>query len=111
MQFDPHSHLFTLIVHVVNAFLSSASEDNDIKAQIRSHIPPGSNVALAVVHGGAPTDSDIQQAIAVAEKIYNIMQSLGREGFAFQRSSYFEPLFVLGQPSNYVAIDVYYFAS
>lgn len=39
VRLDPHGHLFTLTVHDVNAFLSSASQDNDIKAQIRRHIP------------------------------------------------------------------------
>lgn len=103
-------HTFTLTVRDVHALLTGSSQDNDIKAQIRSvSFLHGRSVGLAIVFGGAPTANDISQAENVAIKIYSILSSLGQDGFAFQRASYYEPLFVLGVTSNIVTIDVYLF--
>lgn len=100
---------FGLIVNDINGLLSgSSSAINDIEQQIRKQpfLQKGS-VGLAVVYGGAPDDSGISQAQAIANKVYGILAKLGQQGFAFQRSSYYVSLYALGVSQNQVTVDVY----
>ncbi len=102
---------FTINVSNVSAFLSGSSQDNDVKQQIMSaSILRGKSVGLAIVYGGAPDTSSITQAQNVAQKIYSILGSLGQNGFhAFDRSSYYVPLYALNTAQRSVEIDVYFF--
>ncbi len=102
---------FTLVVHDITGLLSdSPSAINDVEQQVRSQsILQGSSVGLAIVYDGAPNDALIGQAQTVAEKVYGVLGRLGREGFAFQRSSYYVPLYSLGVDLSTVQIDVYLF--
>ncbi len=102
---------FTLNVNDVNAFLSGNSQDDDIKQQIKNTtILRGKSVGLAIVYGGAPDVGSIGQAQQVARKIYNILRGINQDGFtAFDRSSFYVPLYTLGNSSNQVSVDVYFF--
>jgi hypothetical protein len=67
------------------------------------------SVGLALVSGGAKTDNDINQAFAIADKVISILANLGKEGFAFQRASYYNHLYSFGTAPTNVEIDVYLF--
>ncbi|GAC1629778.1 MAG: hypothetical protein NVS4B7_18440 [Ktedonobacteraceae bacterium] len=91
---------------------NSQSAANDVKQKLRGQsVLQGRSVGLTIVYDGAPTDGDIQQADSVDGKIYNVLKGLGKEGFAFQRSSYYDndPLYTLGNTPDIVTIDVFLF--
>lgn len=101
---------FTLNIDYKGLLSNSSAAINNVKSQIRSQsILQGSSVGLAIVYDGAPSDTDVAQALTVSRKIYGILAQLGQENFAFQRSSYYDPLFVLGGSPNIVEVDVYLF--
>lgn len=102
---------FTLNIKDVNAFLSGNSQDNDIKQQIKNTaVLQGKSVGLAIVYGGAPDVGSISQAQQVAQKIYGILRTINQDGFTvFNRSSFYVPLYTLGNPSSLVSVDVYFF--
>ncbi|HYU76020.1 MAG TPA: tetratricopeptide repeat protein, partial [Ktedonobacteraceae bacterium] len=103
---------FNLKIQDINGLLKdSSSAINAVEQQVRSiPILHGRDVGLAIVYGGAPTNGDIGQAQEISKKIESVIQSLGQQGFAFSRTSYCDPLYLLGGPSNDVRVDVYLFA-
>lgn len=100
---------FTVTIQDINGLLNHSTQSiNDIEQQIRNQpILQGRSVGLAVVYGGAPTTNDISQAHQIATNVYGILGMLGQKGFAFDRASYFDPLFLLEGDANTVTIDVY----
>ncbi|SRR6266567_963304 len=95
-----------------NGLLSNSSQAiNNLKHSIEGQsFLKGKSVGLAIVYGGAPTDNDIQQAYKIGSKVISISQGLVNDGFpAFQRASYYGPLYTLGTPPTTVEIDVYLF--
>jgi hypothetical protein len=83
---------------------------NDIKQQVkRQSILQGRSVGLTVTYGGAFTNADIPRAQAIAGKINTILAAVGKEHFAFTRSSYYDPLYYLGKEFESVRVDVYFF--
>jgi hypothetical protein len=102
---------FKIHINDVNAFMSGNSQDNDIRQQIEGQsILSGNSVGLAIVYGGAPDQGSIQQAQDIARKIYNTLGSISQNGFhAFDRASFYVPLYNLGNSLNEVDIDVYFF--
>lgn len=111
LDFNPQE--FSLTVQDINGLLNdSPSAIADVKQQIKKQtVLSGKSAGLAIVYGGAPDDSGIGLAQQIADKVYNILQSLGKDGFIFQRSSNYKALYVLGVPSSTVTIDVYFFNS
>ncbi len=94
----------------VDAFLTGSSQDNDLKQQLRNQsVLRGRSVGLALVYGGDPSCADPTQAYHIADNIYNLLRSLGQEGFAFQRASYYDDLCWIGAQPSQVHIDVYLF--
>ena len=70
----------------------------------------GNSVGLAIVYGGAPTVNDIGQAYNIGGKVESILKGLVNDGFvAFQRASYYGPLYSLGTSLSFIEIDVYLF--
>jgi len=114
-RLDFHYQEFSLYVSDVNGLLNNNSTViADIKRQVRNQpVLQNRSVGLAIVYGGAPDQGSIPQAQQVANQIYAILQELGQEGFAFQRASYYEPLYVLSSQTNLntVTVDVYLFTS
>lgn len=110
IRLDFHYKEFTINVDYQGLLNNSQSAINNVKSQLRSQsVLQGRNVGLAIVYDGAPSDGNISQALAVAQKVYGVLAKLGQENFAFQRSSYYNPLFVLGGSLSTVKIDVYLF--
>lgn len=104
---------FAVHVQDINGLLNNSNAViSDIEKQIKSQATlQNRSVGLAIVYAGAPDIASISTAQAVATKIYSILQSLGTSGFAFQRASYYVPLYALGSDANTVTIDVYLFQS
>ena len=84
-----------------------ASVEQQVKAQA---VLRGRSVGLVIAYGGAPGDGQIGTAQAIAGKVYDILKTLGRQGFAFSRSSYYDTLYDLGGKTSIVTLDVYLFA-
>ena len=83
-RLDFNRQSFQLVVHDINALISSDTQDDDIRQQVRSQsILRGHSVGLAIVYGGAFDTSGIGQAQAVANKVYAILKSLGQQNFVF----------------------------
>lgn len=109
-QLEPIPHSFTLTVDVNGLLTNSPQAINAVKQQVKGQsLLRGRSVGNAIVYGGAPSVEDISQAEMIAQKVYSILGSLGNEGFAFQRSAYYSPLFMLGSPANQVRVDVFLF--
>jgi hypothetical protein len=83
----------------------SSSAINNVISQINQSSFEQDSVGLAIVYGGAPDDSGIGQAQTIANKVYDILKTLP----AFDRSSYYVPLYTLGPPPSAVEIDLYLF--
>jgi serine/threonine protein kinase len=95
-----------------NGLLNGSSQAiSDLKHGIESQsILKGNSIGLAIVYGGAPTDNDIPQAFEIARKVISISQGLVKDHFyAFQRASYYDPLYALGTQPATIEIDVYLF--
>lgn len=72
----------------------------------------GRTVGLVVAYGNAPDTSQVNTALSVAQKVMDVMKTMGQgpQGFAFTRTSYYVPLFQLGGDPNFTEIDLYLFA-
>ena len=68
------------------------------------------NAGLVIVYDGAPSDADITDAQNIVHAlINNVFKVMGRQGPLFQRTSYYDPLFILGPSHGYVVFDIYLF--
>jgi len=104
-------HEFRIIVNPDALLNNSESAVNAVKQQVRMQaILRGRSVGLVIAYGGALNDSQIPKAQAVAGKVYEVLKSLGREGFAFTRASYYSTLYLLGGSPTTVLLDIYLFA-
>ncbi len=110
-RLDFNYQTFNLTIQNANTFLTGNSLDSDVKQQImKQPILREKSVGLAVVYGGAPDVNTIPQAQQVASKVYSLLGSLTQTGFTtFQRSSYYKPLYTLGNNTSNVQVDVYFF--
>ena len=111
LDFSPQRITLTGIDY--NGLLSGSQQaKDDVKQKLQGQsVLQNGSVGLAIVYDGAPSDGDIRQADSVDGKIYDVLKELGGEGFAFQRSSYYDkyPLYTLGVDPSSVTIDVYLF--
>jgi hypothetical protein len=123
-RLDFNYQTFQLTVNDVNALLSSNSQDDNIKQQVRSQtILSNKSVGITVVYAGSPGSDfqSIDRARRIAQKIDDILDNLGKEGFSpFSRSSFYrrdafnsdvqkKPLYNLGDQPEKVQVDVYFF--
>lgn len=101
---------FQVTVDFTGLLSDSPQAINDLERKVMS-VPflHNRSVGLAVVYGGAPTDNDIGQAQSIARKVYGVLGMLGHQSSVFQRASYYEPIFHLGNDPSIVIIDVYLF--
>ena len=110
VRLNLHAIKFNITVDPTGLLNNSQSAINSVKSQVRGQkFLQGRSVGLAIVYDGAPTDNDISTAQAVANEVYNILGQLGQEGFAFQKASYYAPLFNLNGSQSSVEIDVFLF--
>lgn len=98
-------------VDYIGLLNGSSQAISNFKHDIESRsIFKGSSVGLAAIYGGAPTDNDIGQADNIGVKVISILKGLIKDGFpAFQRASYYGPLYAFGYSPSTVQIDVYLF--
>jgi TIR domain len=105
-------HRFTITVDVNGILNNSSQTIASIKSEIIGQpFLRGSSVGLAIVYGSSTTTSDINTALNIAQKMYAILQMLGREGPVFSRAQYYKPLYTLGESDDIVTIDLYLFSS
>lgn len=111
LDFSPQRITLTGIDY--NGLLSGSQQaKDDVKQKLQGQsVLQGRSVGLTIVYGGAPDTDSIRQAIDIANKVYAILKDLGNNGGAFQRSSYYDPLYTLGSANtpDIVTIDVYLF--
>jgi hypothetical protein len=91
---------------------NAASANGAVKQQVRSWengFLSRRSVGLAIVYAGAPDTSFIEQAFQVDQKIYGVLDELGKQGFAFSRASHYDPLYLLGADRTVAKIDIYLF--
>lgn len=107
LDFDPKT--FHLTVHDIDGLLSnSQSAIDDIKQQVRGQtLLNGRSVGLAVVYAGAPDENSTERASEVSGKIYAVLKSLGQQGGPFQRASYYDNLYHLGNSPDTIDVDVF----
>lgn len=67
------------------------------------------SVGLAIVYNGAPDVNSIDLAFQVDQKIYSVLDDLGKRGFAFSRASHYNPLYLFGADRTVAVIDIYLF--
>ena len=104
-------HRFTVNVDPNGLLNDSSSTIAAVRNQVRSQaFLKGRSVGLVVVYGGAPNDAYISTALTIAEKVYNILLTLGKQRFAFSRASVYDPLYIFGGSQAIVTIDVFLFA-
>jgi hypothetical protein len=101
---------FNITIDPTGLLSNSSAAINDAKQQILAqNYQPGS-VGLAIVYGGAPTDNDIVQAQSIADEVYSILTTLGKQpNSAFRRATHYKSLYNLGPQPDNVQIDVYLF--
>lgn len=91
----------------------SSQAINDFKRMIKGwSILQGRSVGLVIIYGGAPDSStiSIDHAYQIVDTVKSILQGLMKDGFpAFQRASYYSPLYLLHAQRSEVDIDVYLF--
>ena len=99
-----------LTVQDVNALQNGSSQDENIRGQLLKCFV-GSQVALAIVYDGAPTQNDISRAKDIGKRIYGIMRTLNSQGKPFERASYYGEggLYNLGFDFSIVQVDAYLF--
>ncbi len=104
-------HEFTMNINSDGLLNDSQSASNAVVQQVKAQaFLKGRSAGLVIVYGGAPGDAQIASAQTVARKVYSILASLGKQGYVFNRASYYSPLFLLGASRNIAVVDVYLFA-
>ena len=104
-------HEFTINVDPNGLLNNDPNAIASVKQQVKAQaILRGRSVGLVIAYGGAPGDGNISMALTFAGKTYDILRSLGKEGFAFSRASYYSALYLLGGKSTIVTLDIYLFA-
>ncbi len=101
----------TINVDAAGLLNNDSAAENNFKQQVRNwSVLRGRSAGLVIAYDGAPDASQIGNAQDVDKKIYALLSELGHENFVFSRAAYYDPLYVLGNDSNTVSIDVYLFA-
>jgi hypothetical protein len=105
------AHRIKLHIDAAGLLSNSQSAINDLEHQLRTQsFLQGRDVGLAIVYGGAQDSSQVDNALAVASKVYSVLRLLGQQGFAFTRASMYDPLFTLNTDNNTITLDIFVFA-
>jgi len=91
---------------------NSPSAREAVKQQVRrwnKGLLSTRRVGLTIVYAGAPDPSFVIQALEVDQKIYDVLDELGKQGFAFSHSSRYNPLYMLYSARTMAVIDIYLF--
>ena len=104
-------HKFKINVDANGLLNGSQSASNAVVQQVEAQsFIQGRRAGLAIVYGGAPNDGQIGRAEGIANKVYDILQSLGKHNKTFANISRYDPLYLLGGDPNTVTIDIFLFA-
>ena len=104
-------HRFSITIDP-NALLNNdVNEQNHIIQQVKSQgFLRGRNAGLVIIYGGAPPVNDIPTATSIANDVYSILLSLGKQDVTFARLSKYDPLYLLGGDPTIVKLDIFLFS-
>ncbi len=103
-------HRITLDIDSAGLLNNSSSAIDDLQNKIRAQgVLRGRRAGLVIVYGGALTDGQISNAQNVAQKVMGVLGNMGSHGFVFIGTSFYAPLYFLGNSPNTTIIDVYLF--
>nr|BBH93139.1 hypothetical protein KTA_13380 [Thermogemmatispora argillosa] len=110
-RLELHHHRFTVNVDANGLLTNDAGAIASLKRQVRAQsFLRGRTAGLVIVYDGAPTVDAIGTALDVSRKVMGLLAEMGRqERFAFTCTSFYDPLYTLGQDQATVTIDVYLF--
>ncbi|MBX5450924.1 MAG: hypothetical protein IRZ24_12715, partial [Thermogemmatispora sp.] len=110
-RLELHHHRFTVNVDANGLLSNDAEAIASLKRQVRTQgFLRGRTAGLVIVYDGAPSVDAIGTALAVSRKVMGLLAEMGRqERFAFTCTSFYDPLYTLGQDQATVTIDVYLF--
>lgn len=104
-------HRFTINVDPGGLLRGNQSASDAVVRQVRAQsFLQGRSAGLIIVFGGAPNIGQIVMAQDIANKVYDILQNLGKHDATFSNTSRYDPLYVLGNQANLVSIDIFLFA-
>lgn len=104
-------HRFTINVDPKGLLSGSQSASDAVVRQVKAQsFLRGRSVGLIIVFGGAPGIAQIGIGLDIANKVYDILQNLGKNDDTFKNTSRYDPLYVLGNQANVVSIDIFLFA-
>ena len=106
-------HSFTVNVDTQKLLASDGGATNSLIQQITSQpFLKGRSAGLIIAYGGAPTVDDIETALHVSQKVYDIV--LGKlkspRNSTFSNIVQYKPLYTLGAGANTIGIDIFLFA-
>lgn len=111
-RLDFNYHRFTLTNVDFNGILGNKSSAVNTVEQFLNNqaVLRNRSAGLVIVYDGAPSDADIGDAQTIAQAVMNnVLKVMGRHGPLFQRTSYYNPLYLFGPDHSTVVIDVYLF--
>ncbi|WP_376794016.1 hypothetical protein [Thermogemmatispora sp.] len=110
-RLELHHHRFTVTVDANGLLSNDAGAVAAFKQQVRGQsFLVGRTAGLVIVYDGAPSVDAIGAALDVSRKAMSLLAEMGsREHFAFTCTSFYDPLYTLGQDQNRLTIDVYLF--
>jgi hypothetical protein len=99
-----------LTVNSSGLLAGTKSAQSDILNQIRKVKGlQGRRAGLVIAYGGTYDQSGIAVAEQVADKVNDVLKTLGGPGQLFEGTTYHDSLFTLNQSHDYVKLEVYLF--
>ncbi|RAQ97663.1 hypothetical protein [Thermogemmatispora tikiterensis] len=110
-RLELHHHRFTVTVDANGLLTNDAGAVAAFKRQVRAQsFLVGRTAGLVIVYDGAPTVDAIGTSLDVSRKVMSLLAQMGsQEHFAFTCTSFYDPLYTLGQDQSTVTVDVYLF--
>ena len=104
-------HRFKIQVDSNGLLQNNSNATNAVMQQVTAQpFLQGRQAGLIIAYGGASDDSQIGRAEDIANKIYDILQNLGKHNTTFANVVRYDPLYLLGGDPNVVTIDILLFA-
>jgi biopolymer transport protein ExbD len=111
LRLELNKHHLQLSIDSAGLLNNAPNALHQLEQEVRAQaFLQGRVVGLVIAYGNAADPSQIQTAQTVAQKVMNALQTLGRQNFAFTRTSYYDPLYSLYSNPNFTEIDLYLFA-
>ena len=104
-------HRFIISINRDKLLGNDVDEKSNVTSQVRQQtFLRGRTAGLVIVYGGAPAFKDISTALSVARTVYSTLTEFGKKDATFAKVSKYDPLYLLGEDSSKVEIDIFLFA-